>query len=186
MIIVCCFFQKLLTKLYDKRDDFSIDNIFVQRGGLVFQQTVSIPLETNCAPLFDDHFFILIISWSDQKEGTSFNFSFSLNLISVPLYRWLIINPSFGDLIHRIFPKEQEIKNTTDTVKSASYLDVHLEIDGLGKLLTKVCDKRDDFSFRSVNKIDMECSCHNSYVMPELAVTTQTFLYCARHLTVSF
>ena len=34
--------------------------------------------------------------------------------------------PNFGDLIHRIYPTELEIKDTTDTVKSASYLDFPL------------------------------------------------------------
>ena len=31
-------------------------------------------------------------------------------------------NHSFGNFIHRIYPKELEIKDTTDTVKSASHL----------------------------------------------------------------
>ena len=38
-------------------------------------------------------------------------------------------NSSFGDFIHRIYPKELKIKDTADTVKVASYLDLHLEID---------------------------------------------------------
>ena len=53
--------------------------------------------------------------------------------------------------ILRIYPKELEIKDTKDTVKSASYLDLHLEIDGKGKLSTELYDKRNDFSFRIVN-----------------------------------
>ena len=36
-------------------------------------------------------------------------------------------------------------------MKSASYLDLHLEIDGKGKLLTKLYDKRDGSSFRIAN-----------------------------------
>ena len=56
-------------------------------------------------------------------------------------------NPNFGDLIHRIYPKELGIKDATDTVKSALYLDLHLEVDGKGKPLTKLYDKRDPFSF---------------------------------------
>ena len=36
-------------------------------------------------------------------------------------------------------------------MKSASYLDQRLEIDGKGQLLTKLYDKRADFSFRIVN-----------------------------------
>ena len=46
---------------------------------------------------------------------------------------------------------ELEIKDTTDTDWSASYLDLHLEIDSEGRLRTKLYDKRDDFSFPIVN-----------------------------------
>ena len=37
---------------------------------------------------------------------------------------------SFGDYIHRIYPKELEIKDITDTVKSASYLKLQFAIYG--------------------------------------------------------
>ena len=36
--------------------EFLIDNIFVEFGGLVFQQTIGIPMGTNCAPLLADLF----------------------------------------------------------------------------------------------------------------------------------
>ena len=36
--------------------DFLIDNIFVTFGGGVFQQTVGIPMGTNCARLLADLF----------------------------------------------------------------------------------------------------------------------------------
>jgi hypothetical protein len=36
---------------------------------------------------------------------------------------------------------ELEIKDTTDTDRSASYLDLHLEIDSEGRLRTKLYDK---------------------------------------------
>jgi hypothetical protein len=35
----------------------------------------------------------------------------------------------FGDFADRIYPNELEIKDTTDTDRSASYLDIHLKID---------------------------------------------------------
>ena len=38
------------------------------------------------------------------------------------------------------------IKDTTDTDKSASYLDLHLEIDSEGRLRTNLYDKGDDFN----------------------------------------
>ena len=36
--------------------EFLIDNIFFIFGGRVFQQTVGIPMGTNCAPLLADMF----------------------------------------------------------------------------------------------------------------------------------
>ena len=37
-------------------------------------------------------------------------------------------NSRFGDYVDRIYPIEFEINDTTDTTKSPSYLDLHLEI----------------------------------------------------------
>jgi hypothetical protein len=56
-----------------------------------------------------------------------------------------------GDFFDRIYPIELEIKDTTDTDRSASYLDLHIEIDSWGRLRTKHYDKRDDFNFPIVN-----------------------------------
>jgi hypothetical protein len=41
-------------------------------------------------------------------------------------------NSRFGDFVDRIYPIELEIKDTTYTDRSASYLDLHLEIDREG------------------------------------------------------
>ena len=50
-----------------------------------------------------------------------------------------------------IYPEELEIKDTTDSDKSASYLDILLDIDSNGRLTTTLYDKRDDFNFAIVN-----------------------------------
>ena len=55
------------------------------------------------------------------------------------------------DVAYRIYPIEFEIKDTTDTDRCASYIDLHLEIDSEGRLRTKLYDKRDDFNFLNVN-----------------------------------
>jgi hypothetical protein len=52
-----------------------------------------------------------------------------------------------GAFVDRIYPIELEKKDTTDTDMSASYLDLHLEIDSEDRLRTKLYDKRDDFNF---------------------------------------
>jgi hypothetical protein len=57
----------------------------------------------------------------------------------------------FGEFVDRIYPVELEIKDTTDMDRSASYLDLHLEIDSEGWLRTKLYDKRDDLNFPIVN-----------------------------------
>ena len=46
-------------------------------------------------------------------------------------------NPKFNDYIDVIYPKELEIKDTTDAPKWANYLD-HLEFDEDGKLFTRL------------------------------------------------
>jgi hypothetical protein len=51
-------------------------------------------------------------------------------------------NSRFGDFVDRIYLIELEIK---DTDRSASYLDLHLEVDCEGQLRTKLYDKGDDF-----------------------------------------
>jgi len=48
-------------------------------------------------------------------------------------------------------PIELEIKDTTDTDRSALYLDPHLEIDNKDRLRTKLHDIGDGFNFRIVN-----------------------------------
>ena len=57
----------------------------------------------------------------------------------------------FGDFVDRIYPIELEIKDTTYTDRSASYHDLHLEIESEGRLRTKLYDKRDDYNFPIVN-----------------------------------
>ena len=64
--------------------DFLIDNIFVEFGGLAFQQTIGIPMGTNCAPLLADLFlysyeaeFIQgLVQKGEKKLAQSFNFTF--------------------------------------------------------------------------------------------------------------
>jgi hypothetical protein len=57
----------------------------------------------------------------------------------------------FCDYINRIYPIELEINDITDTARSASYVDLHLEIDRESLLRTKFYDKRDDVIIPIVN-----------------------------------
>jgi hypothetical protein len=60
-------------------------------------------------------------------------------------------NSQFGDYLHRIYPNEIQVKDTTDNQKLASYLDLHLEIANEGRLKTKLYDKCGHFTFQIAN-----------------------------------
>ena len=56
----------------------------------------------------------------------------------------------FAEYLEFIYPSELEIKETTETAASSSYLDCYLYIDN-GKLTTRLYDKQGDFNFPIVN-----------------------------------
>jgi hypothetical protein len=62
-----------------------------------------------------------------------------------------INNHNFHNYVHLIYPNELKIKDTTESDKSASYLDILLNIDSNGRLTTSLYDKSDDFDFAIVN-----------------------------------
>jgi hypothetical protein len=83
-----------------------------------------------------------------NKKTLIRSFSFTFRYIDDVLS---LINSKFCDFGDHIYPVEFEIKDTTDTERSTSYLDLHLKIDNRGRLRTKLYDKRDYFNFPIVN-----------------------------------
>jgi hypothetical protein len=67
---------------------------------------------------------------NEKKLARSFNFTFCFidNVLSLNNYRC-------GDFV------ELEVRNTTDTDRSVSHLDIHIEIDSERRLRTKLYDK---------------------------------------------
>jgi hypothetical protein len=63
----------------------------------------------------------------------------------------------FHNCVHVIYPEELEIKENTDSDKSASYLDILLNIDSSGRLTASLYDKRDYFDF-AIIKFPFLCS----------------------------
>jgi hypothetical protein len=62
-----------------------------------------------------------------------------------------INNHHVHNYVHLIYLDELEIKDTTESDKSASYLDILPTIDSNGKLITSLYDNRDVFYFAIVN-----------------------------------
>ena len=101
--------------------DFLIDNIFVEFGGRIFQQTIGIPVGTNCAPLLADVF--LYSYEADFKQGLvkvgktrlaqQFNFTYRY----MPCWWQLSLNNStFSEYRDFINPSELEIKETIEFI----------------------------------------------------------------------
>ena len=62
-----------------------------------------------------------------------------------------IKNPDFENDVGQMYPTELEIKDTTASNTSASYLDILLSIESDGQLRTYLNYKRNDFNFHITN-----------------------------------
>ena len=59
--------------------------------------------------------------------------------------------PEFENYLGQLYPVELDIKDTTESNTSASYLDLPLSIRRGGQVHTSIYDKRDDFNFNITN-----------------------------------
>jgi hypothetical protein len=107
---------------------FFIENFYVFFGDQVFQQSVGILMGTNCAPLYGDLFLYSskqkfvskLLPYDKQKNSISFNHTFRY-IDNVPSTN----NHNFHNYVHLIYPDELKIKETTESDKSASYLEIY-------------------------------------------------------------
>ena len=109
-----------------------IDYIFVKFGGRIFQQTIGIPMGTNCAPLFADLFlysyeavFVQSLLKSGKKHlAQQFNFTYRYidDVLSLKKHN---ICKEFGI---RLSTWTWNKGNSGDS-SSSSYLDCYLYID---------------------------------------------------------
>jgi hypothetical protein len=91
---------------------------------------------------------------------------------SILLWPWIrhfdihvlfINNNQFQLHVDSIYSNELEIKDTTDSSTSASYLDVLLKLDTNSKITTQLYDKQDDFNFSIVN-FPYLCNAYGVYI----------------------
>ena len=103
--------------------------------------------------LYSEYFMLQkLLRDKNKKLAVSFNLT----------YRYIddvlsINNHNFHNYVHLIYPDDLEIKDTTESDRCASYLDILLNIDSNGRLTTTLYDKRDDFGFAMV-KFPFLCS----------------------------
>ena len=95
---------------------------------------------------YEAEFIQSLLSAGKKRLASQFNFT----------YRYIddvlsINNPDFENYLGQMYPPELEIKDTTESNTSASYLDLLLSIGRDGQLHTSLYDKRDDFNFHITN-----------------------------------
>jgi hypothetical protein len=109
---------------------------------------------TNCAPLLADLFLYSYEAefvqklLRDNNKNLAVSFNHTFRYIDDVLF---INNHNFHNHVHLIYLDELEIKDTTESDRSASYLDILLDIDFNDRLTTSLYDKRDYFDFAIVN-----------------------------------
>ena len=87
-----------------------------------------------------------LLSTGRKRLASYFNFT----------YRYIddvlsINNPDFENYLGQMYPPELEIKDTTESNTSASYLDLLLSIGRDGQLHTSLSEKCDDFNLHITN-----------------------------------
>ena len=159
--------------------EYLIANSFVEFSGRIFQRTIGIPMGTNCAPLLANLFLysyeaeIVQSLLKAGKKHLAQQFNFTYKYIDDVLS---LNNTKFAEYLEFIYPRDLEIKETTKTAGSSSYLDCYLYIDN-GKLTTRFYDKRNDFNFPIVNFPFLS---RNMPSAPEYGVYVSQLIHYAR------
>ena len=152
--------------------EFLVDNIFVIFAGKVFQQIIGIPTGTNCAPLLADIFlysyeaeFIQSLLSTGRKRLAS-QFSLTYRYIDEVLS---INNADFKNYLGQMYPPEPEIRDTTESNTSASYLDLLLSIGRDGQLHTSLATSVTILIFKSQTFRSKAATSHLRPPMPFLS-----------------
>jgi len=138
--------------------DWLVDNTYVTIGNSVFQQTIGIPMGTDCAPYLANLFlfayeFDFLNSTLKQKDfATLYKFN--------KCYRYiddlLAVNNDgiLEDFKTRIYPPELTLTCEDKNDLEVNYLDLALEVKN-SSIHYRLYDKRDKFGFSIVNFPDL-------------------------------
>ena len=118
--------------------NFLIDNIYIQIGSAVYQQTIGIPMGTDCAPLVA-YLFLFSYEFGFMKSLIRTDLSVAAKFSNTCRYiddLLTLNNPDFQACIGQIYPPELELKKTTESHDRCSYLDLNISV-----LNSKVCTR---------------------------------------------
>jgi hypothetical protein len=135
---------------------------------------------TDCAPLLADLF--LYSCGAEFVRGLLHGKRRSLVVTFGSAFRCIddvlsINNYQFRPRVDLIYPSGLEIKDTTESVASASCLDVLLRLDTGGGMAARLCGRRGGFSFSIVG---FPCLCGGIPASPACGVCVWRLVRCAR------
>jgi len=121
--------------------------------------------------LFHLYSILGLLKKIEKKLARSFNFTFRYieGVLSIN-------NARLSDFVNRIYPIELEIKDITDTDRSASYLMYTSKLT-LRAVKNELYEKREDFNFPSVN---FPFVCSNILAAPAYGVYTSQLIRYSR------
>ena len=137
-----------MAKPLQKRSNLS-SLVFAEK---VSQQTVGIPMGTNCSSLLFSSFCVhtkrFSYSLCSQRERNSISVQSHLQV-----RRWCIVhkNREFKTYLDQMYPAKLEIKDTTEGIIYVSYIDLQMSIVRDGQLHTSIYNKRYDFNCHIIN-----------------------------------
>ena len=131
--------------------DFPVDNIFVVSAGKISQKADS--RHSNGYELCpSSRRYISVFIRSGFHTVFALNGKSRFNLTHMYIdYVLSINNPDFENYLGKMYPADLEIKDTTESTTSVSYLDLLLSIGWDGRLHTPIYDKRDYFNIHITN-----------------------------------
>ena len=125
---------------------------------------------------YESEFLQKLVKDKKIHEARAFNFT----------YRYIddvlsINNSRFAEFLPLTYPPELEVKETTDTASSASFLDVYFEFDYSGQISTKIYDKPQALEYRINFKIiNFPNMCSNIPASPAYGVYISQLIRYAR------
>jgi hypothetical protein len=155
---------QLSTKIYDKRDNFNFKIINFPN------MCSNIPASPAYGILIKKYFWHF--SWLLYLYAFSLYENASLIIVSaeteyISTRSWY---RNINEFLPLIYPPELEVKETTDTASSASFLDLYLKFDDSGQLSTKIYNS-DSYEYKNKSArrgaqfvpIGMPTTCWNSF-----------------------
>jgi hypothetical protein len=116
----------------DADEAVSVVSLSSSSGEIYIDGRNSANLEYLFLYSYESEFLQKLVKDKKIHEARAFNFT----------YRYIddvlsINNSRFAEFLPLIYPSELEVKETTDTASSTSFLDIYLKFDDSGQLSTK-------------------------------------------------